>query len=65
MRSQRSTAWLSGQLQFHINVNSTPEGTYKATANGYDGFEGTGEHEHQAVNELKQKVRQAAMAGEL
>lgn len=64
MNSHRSTAWLRGQMQWHIEMEKTPTG-YKATTKSAPEFAGVGVEEHQAVNSLKEQLRDAAVSGKL
>jgi hypothetical protein len=64
-KTYRSTAWLNGQMQWHMRTERTPEGKFKATADSVPGISALADEEHQAVNRLKEQLVVAAAKGEI
>lgn len=65
MPSYRSTAWLNGQMQWHLKVSRTEQGTFKASTDSVPGVECERPEEHQAIVGLKEILREKAVKGEL
>ena len=64
MPTHRSTAWLNGQMQWHINTSSTPTG-FKASTPTVPDLVVEAPEPHQAVNKLKETLRDRALRGDL
>lgn len=52
-------------MQWHVQVEKTPKGTYKASTASAPRFASEAQEPHQAVNALKEQLRNAAVRGEL
>lgn len=64
-KTYRSTAWLQGQMQWHMKVEKTPEGKFKAFTESAPHITAVADEEHQAFNGLKEQLRDAAVRGEI
>lgn len=64
MPTHRSTAWLNGQMQWHIHTETTPTGV-KASTPAVPDLVVEAPESHQAVNKLKETLRGRAVRGDL
>lgn len=64
-KAYRSTAWLNGQMQWHLTSTRQENGTYKATTNQVPGASFEAAEESQAINGLKAQLRERAVRGEI